>query len=191
LLEGGSAFGGADGELLELFAVFEGANFEFVFGVFALGRWFPVSGWRLLRNHFKPILLVQAEATQTDEVGKGLVEGSFMPGFIAAIEGVVLVVTDLGVGLGHVIGLESESAAAQLLVAGKAIDQVVFGSGGFPFLLEGGQGVKVSGLGFTFEQDEFTVDLSESVTKMLRQEMALPASDVGSCDRPAKSWAFP
>jgi hypothetical protein len=157
-------------------------------------RWddgFRSTGWRLLRNHFKPILLVQAEATQTDEVGKGLVEGSFMPGFIAAIEGVVLVVTDLGVGLGHVIGLEFEGAAAQLLVAGKAIDQVVFGSGGFPFLLEGGQGVKVSGLGFTFEQDEFTVDLSESVTKMLRQEMALPASDVGSCDRPAKSWAFP
>jgi hypothetical protein len=85
-------------------------------------------------------LLPEAEAAQTDEVGEGLVEGPFVPGFVAAIEGVMLVVTDLAVGLAAVIGLEFEGATAQPLVAGETVDQVVFGGGGgFPLLLEGGQ----------------------------------------------------
>jgi hypothetical protein len=88
---------------------------------------FRSTGWRLLRNHFEPVLLPQVEAAQADEVGEGLVEGSFMPGFVAAIEGVMLVVADLGVGLADVIGLEFEGATTEPLVTGEEVDQVVFG----------------------------------------------------------------
>jgi hypothetical protein len=44
----------------------------------------------LALGQFEAIFLAQAEAAQAGQVGQGLVEGSIMPGFVAAVEGVLL-----------------------------------------------------------------------------------------------------
>ena len=101
---------------LKLFGAFQALNFEFVLSVFAPLR-------------FEPILLAKLERAETHQVGESFVGAAFVRGFVAAVE-----VEFFGVGHGAGLGIEerflkAQGAAAQPLMGGQAMDEVMLSGG--------------------------------------------------------------